>query len=139
MGVYVYVTKPSHVATAIVDIDGVESETEVALYRFAYKPFLSFRNEHLNVEMAFRSGAVACAAAWARSGKQAPAYGVNFNDDAMQVYAAGRIDANGTFLTKGQPEVFDDYATHRGRVVRWVRLPKGITEETFVMTNDEAM
>jgi hypothetical protein len=136
MGAYVYVTKPSHVATAIVDIDGVESETEVALYHFAYKPFLSFRNERLNAEIAFRSGAVACIAAYARSDKAVPAYGVNFNEGKMQVYAAGRIDANGAFLTNGRPDVLDDAAIYRGRVVRWVRLPRGITEETFVITNE---
>jgi hypothetical protein len=126
MGAYIYVTKPSHVATAVVEIDGVRSETEVALYRYAFKPY--HWDERLNARMRFSSGALACAAAYDRSGKAVPAYGVFFDDEAAEVYAAGRTDANGCFLTHGAVEVVDDTRTSRGRVVRWVRLPKGVTE-----------
>ena len=129
MGVYVYCTKPSHVATAVVEIDGVRSETEVALYRYAYKPtYAGWDAEKTNQRWRFRSGAAACASAYARSAKAVPSFGVFFDDEAAEVYAGGRGDANGAFLTNGEPEVWDDGVNTVGRVVRWVKLPKGISE-----------
>lgn len=113
MGVYVYVTKPSHVATAVVEINGVQSETEVALYRYAYKP--SNWDEAFNARLRFRSGALACIAAYDRSPKAVPALGVNFDDEAGTVYAPG---TQGAFLTKGDPESWDDCAKYVGKIVR---------------------
>ena len=81
-----------------------------------------------NARWRFRSGAAACASAYARSNKAVPSFGVFFDDEKAEVYAAGRGDANGAFLTQGEPEVWDDDVKHVGRVVRWVKLPKGVTE-----------
>lgn len=121
MGVYIYCTKPSHVATAIVEIEGVETETEVALYRYAYKPSFSWHAEKWNAEMRFASGATACAAAYARSDKSVPPFGVNFDDERMEVEPK-----SGVFLTRRSVEVYDDEVKYVGRIVRWVRLPKGV-------------
>lgn len=131
MGVYIYVTKPSHVATAVVQYrDGTQTTEQVALYRYAYKPSNNlFDGRAFNQRMRFKSGAAACAAAWDRAGKSVPVRGVFFDADEMTVCAAGRKDANGVFATGGSPEVYDDYVKTDGcRVVRWLQLPKGITE-----------
>jgi hypothetical protein len=129
MGVYVYCNKPSHIALAEVELaDGTRKTAEVALYRYAYKPTHSWDGEKLNQRWRFSSGAASCASAWARSNKVMPLVGTFFNADAGEVYAAGRSDANGLFTTGGSAEVYDDCTDNAGKVVRWVRLPKGITE-----------
>lgn len=131
MGAYLYVNKPSHIALAIVEhADGSRTTEPVALYRYACKPYSGWGdNDRANQRMRFASGAAACAAAWARTDKRMPALGTMFNADSGEVYAAGRKDANGLFLTGGACEVLDDYTTSaKAKLVRWVKLPKGLKE-----------
>lgn len=128
MGVYVYCTKPSHLATAEVElIDGSRAIVPVALYRYAYKPG-GIGSYAFNQRQRFVSGALACAQAYDRSGKEVPALGTFFDAEAGEVYAAGRNDANGVFKTGGSAEIVDDSTTQAGVIVRWVKLPKGIRE-----------
>lgn len=137
MGSYVYCNKPSQIASALVRLaDGSERVERVALYRYAYKPSRGWNAQRDNNQMRVRSGAMACAAAWARAPFAMPFFGVMFDADKGEVYAAGHPGANQVFDNQGAVEVVDDevaYAT-RGTIVRWIHLPKGIREGAMPVT-----
>jgi hypothetical protein len=136
MGAYVYCNKPSHIATAVVeDDDGCQLTLDVALFRYAYKPVgrgaWDYTADAENSRLRVASGALACLGAWRRAARSMPILGTFFDAGTLTVYAAGRTDANACFDTRNQCEVLDDDAAERGakcRVVRWVKLPKGVTE-----------
>ena len=120
MGVYVYKTKPSHVATALIALDdGSQIEAEIALYQYAYKPYNW--DDNANIRMRFSSGVVACENAYARSSKAVPQYGLTIGDE-------GRVYENnpGLFTTGGSVDIFDDYVKYSAKVVKFLKLPKGI-------------
>ena len=124
MGAYLYKTKPSEVAIALVRQGiGELVEMPIALYRYAYKPYHGWGRE--NARMHFRSGAQACENAY--QGKEVPALGI------CGVSDEGRIssEVKRPFQTKGQPCIMDDYVTYRQEleIVAWVKLPKGISLE----------
>jgi hypothetical protein len=123
MGVYLYKSKPSHVAKALVlEPDGTEAIREVALYEFAYKPYNW--DIKANQRMHFRSGAVACEAAWARSKRELPKYGVNSSD--------GEVPNGAKPFLAPYPTCHDDFVKYDGaQVVRWLELPKGFRAVSY--------
>lgn len=126
MGVYIYCAHPAHVARAVIDIGGVEHEIDVALYRYAYKPSHNlFDGRARNARWRFNSGAAAAAAAWGT--REVPRWGASFSRDDKSVQDAGGPGNGGLFLTKGDPEVYDDYVDYPKdvKLVRWLKLPKG--------------
>lgn len=134
MGAYYYVTSPKLTAQARVRFpDGREDTITLALYRYAYKPygqlFRSSEDAKLNRRMDMRSGAMACRAAYKRSGDKVPAYGIMFNDDKKALYALE--DASQTFRTKGRAGGLDDYdfCNYDGApvILEYLSLPAGLT------------
>lgn len=133
MGTYVYKSKPSHIARAIVRDGEVISEVEIALYSYAYKPYMSWGsdNEARNRRMHFRSGAQACENAWKRTAREMPRLGVHINGDDLTVY----LDTRRPFLTGGDPISYDDYEKYPAdaEIVRWVSLPDGVSMQRKVI------
>lgn len=135
MGAYLYCNKPSAIALARVEITAEDGSTstevrEVALFRYAFKPYGGFGSwggdEKANQRMRFSSGAAACAAAWARTSKRMPELGAFYTDEDGKLEISAPVESY-LFQTKGQCEVIDDYVDGaKGlKVLRWVRLPKG--------------
>lgn len=125
MGVYVYKTKPSHIATALIALDdGSQIETEIALYQYAYKPYSW--DDAANVKMRFSTGVVACENAYARSGKAVPKFGLTIASDG-QVHES----TPALFATDGSVDIFDDYVKYSAKVVKFLKLPKGIKNAPF--------
>ena len=121
MGVYVYKTKPSHVATALIALDdGSQIETEIALYQYAYKPYSW--DDAANVKMRFSSGVVACENAYARSSKPVPKFGLTIGSDNCIHERTPSL-----FTTAGSVDIFDDYVKYSAKVVKFLKLPKGIS------------
>ena len=120
MGVYIYKTKPSHIAVAIVALsDDSQIETEIALYQYAYKPY-RWGGDAANARMRFVSGVTACESAYERSGRSVPRYGLLIGEDGCvheempRVFEAGSVD------------IEDDYVTYSATVVKFLKLPRGI-------------
>lgn len=129
MGVYVYKSKPSHVAKARALVNGEPAIIEIALYQYAYKPY--HWDNRLNQQMHFRSGAVACEQAWARSNRVMPKYGVNASDDAVQ--AASPAKPLNPFHVSGAACVYDDLVRYDKdvQVLEWLELPKGLRQVAY--------
>jgi len=121
MGVYIYKTKPSHVARAAVRLsDGTDVVTDIALYQYAYKPYHGFNCDGDNARMRFRSGVVAAENAYNRSGRDVPQFGLLIGED-------GRIydRSPALFLTSGSVDIYDDYVKYDGaKVLEFLKLPK---------------
>lgn len=135
MGAYLYRTSPSLTARAVVQMrDGSGTvECDVALYRYAYKP--SYSDPDFNRRMDFKTGVHASANAFARTGKPVPDLGMNYDDEAGEVYALRGVECQtAVFRTRGAPAGTDDhdFCTYVGDVVSWVRLPKGIKSRPAV-------
>lgn len=136
MGAYYYVTSPSLTAKARVRFpDGREDVIPVALYRYAYKPYGAIwrdsgdaaRNHRMHVQ----SGALACEAAYTRSGADVPAWGISFDADSKTVYPLhGDGATRHPFKTKGKAGGLDDYdfCNQDGAplILEYVELPKGL-------------
>lgn len=134
MGAYLYTTKPSATAKALIRYDdGREEVATVALYRYAYKPYRSFDTRAENHRMHVRSGAMANENAYRRAGREVPALGTYYTAEKGEkptVYNAAQRGANGLFQTRGLVSGEDDHSftNYVGRVIRWLELPKGVTE-----------
>ena len=136
MGAYYYVTSPKLTAKArVLRPDTTVETVEIALYRYAYKPYRDTWDAHcrkLNAQMHMRSGAMACEGAYARSAKPVPEFGICYDDESKTLYAlTGRDASNHPFRTRGQAGGLDDYdfANYDGtpEILEFIELPKGFT------------
>lgn len=135
MGAYYYVTSPKLVALARVRwADGSEGVETVALYRYAYKPYRGWNasDAAMNRRMHFKFGAAACEAAYKRSAKSVPAFGICFDADTSTLYAlTGDTPSNRPFNTRGLAGGLDDYEfanyENTPTILEYLELPKGLT------------
>jgi hypothetical protein len=126
MGYYLYINSPSKIARALVEIDGAEQEVEVALYRYAYKPYQSGGRRE-NQRMHFRSGATSCEQAWERVKREQPKFGAMYSDEPPVSVPNPASDGGVRLFLSNGPVVADDFVKDGGaKVIRWLSLPKGM-------------
>ena len=113
MGAYFYVTSPKLTAKArVLRADTTVEIIEIALYRYAYKPYSGWSDydRKMNRKMHMNSGAMACEGAYKRSAKSVPEFGICYDAEGATLYPLTGRDATRTpFRTRGLAGGLDDY------------------------------
>lgn len=127
MGYYLYINSPSKIARALVHhADDTETVEEIALYRYAYKPYQSGGRRE-NQQMHFRSGATSCEQAWERAKREQPKLGAFYSDEPPMSVTNPASDGGVPLFKSEGAVVADDFVKSAdAKVVRWLSLPKGI-------------